>query len=414
MCSIFGAIGHNVDNGIIDAIREAARDRGRDGGRMEAYPLSGDRVAVLGNWRATPTTEIVTGTDLQPYDGVVHNGTIANDHELGNPHGVIDSRIIPVVIDRHEGRTGVSSLAHALRHLKGSFALAVRSPHTVFLAANYKPLHYLEIDGSIYFSSMERHLSSLAPFGRRPVALDPYSVLDLTTHETVMLPRHTSRRALVICSSGLDSTTVAYVLRHDGWSVDLVHFMYGCHAQTREVNRVRDIAADLGCRAIFQSLDYGDSDGDSPLLTDGEIATGVRGAEFAHEWVPARNLLMVARAVAYAEANDYGAVALGNNLEESGAFPDNEERFTELLNAVLPFAVQANRKVELLSPVGNLMKHEIVALGTRLGVPFGLTWSCYRGGDEHCGVCGPCHMRRIAFMRNGLTDPVFQDQAVMS
>jgi len=156
-------------------------------------------------------------------------------------------------------------------------------------------------------------------------------------------------------------------------------------------------------------LDYSQSAGNSPLLTDGQIAPGVTGAEYAHEWVPARNLLMIAKAVAYAEANGYGAVALGNNLEEGGAYPDNEEQFTTLLNAALPYAVQEGSKVELLAPVGMLMKHEIVALGARLGVPYELTWSCYRGGEHHCGACGPCFMRREAFRRNGLVDPAFEE-----
>jgi 7-cyano-7-deazaguanine synthase len=116
---------------------------------------------------------------------------------------------------------------------------------------------------------------------------------------------------------------------------------------------------------------------------------------------------MLANAVAYAEANNHDVIALGNNLEESGAYPDNEEEFTHLLDGVLDYAVQEGRQVRLVAPVGHLMKHEIVRLGVDINAPLDLTWSCYKDGDKHCGECGPCFMRRTAFERNGLTDPVF-------
>jgi len=111
-------------------------------------------------------------------------------------------------------------------------------------------------------------------------------------------------------------------------------------------------------------------------------------------------------AIAIAEAYDFDAVASGVNLEESGAYPDNEMEFVRLLSKVAPYAVRPNKKVELLMPVGNLVKHEIVRLGVEIGAPLHLTWSCYEGGEKHCGKCGPCYMRKWAFKINGLKDPV--------
>jgi len=99
-------------------------------------------------------------------------------------------------------------------------------------------------------------------------------------------------------------------------------------------------------------------------------------------------------------------VVLGNNLEEAGAFSDNEMMFVRKLNELLPYATNLQKRVQVLMPVGHLMKHEIVRLGLRLGAPLDVTWSCYYGGEKHCGRCGPCYMRKKAFDIVGVKDPV--------
>tara|TARA_R110000824_G_C15221116_1_gene677589 strand:+ start:934 stop:2166 length:1233 start_codon:yes stop_codon:yes gene_type:complete len=406
MCSIYGAYSKTgkIDHKALSKIRHLAKDRGRDGGRHECLSLENGTEIVLGNWRATPTTEVMAAPS-QPYGGIVHNGTIANDKELGGREGEVDSMVLQRVLDR----TNLTALVKSLGSVKGSYALGVSSKDKLYLATNYKPIYLLAKGEAFYFSSMERHLLPLCKLGQRPQRISPYTAMDLSTGETQGLKRESNMRALVICSSGLDSTTVAYMLKERGYDVGLLHFTYGCKAESREANLIQQIAADLECGATFLPIDYSQFKGSSPLLTDGDIAVGEEGAEFAHEWVPARNLVMIAHAVAYAEANGFGSIALGNNLEESGAFPDNEEEFTHLLDQVLDYAVHDGRQVRLLSPVGHLMKHEIVKTGVGLGVPYELTWSCYRGGEAHCGNCGPCFMRREAFRRNKLNDPTIYE-----
>lgn len=404
MCSIYGAIGSRIDLDTLASIAERAKDRGRDGGRSEQFNLSGGQVAIVGNWRAAPTTELHWSA-FQPYDGIVHNGTIANDKELGNAEGNIDSMVLPLVIDR----TDVDSVAQSLSDkIVGSYAIACVTPDTVVLACNYKPIYYWQNEEAVYFSSMARHFDSVLPFGQAPVKLEPYTAVDLLTGRKAAIRRRSIRRALVIASAGLDSTVAATKLIADGWDVTLLHYTYGCRAQGKEVSSIMSIADALGCTVQFVNIPSELLGNASPLLNDtSDIAGGIAGAEFAHEWVPARNLVMIAMATAIAEAHGYGAVVLGNNLEESGAYPDNEEEFTNLLNQALNYAVADGNLVQVLAPVGNLMKHEIVKLGLELGAPMHLTWSCYHGGDKHCGHCGPCFMRRTAFERNGHTDPVF-------
>ena len=250
MCSIFGAVGQ-PDDAIIERLRKNAGDRGRDGGRMERYQLEDGRVAILGNWRATPTPEQQQGR-LQPYDGLVHNGTIANDGELGAQPGEIDSEVLARVLARHS----LEALVASLERVVGSFALGMVGPSTVYLACNYKPVHYWCAGDTTYFSSMERHFEGVMPFGVRPAALEPYSCIDLTTREVMRLWRKFSRRAVVIASAGLDSTVVATRLVRDGYDVMLLHFRYGCRAESREAACIPKIAARLGCDYTVLPLPY--------------------------------------------------------------------------------------------------------------------------------------------------------------
>lgn len=400
MCGIWGAYGQPNET-ILKPLSEAARSRGRDGGGSATYELFDGRLAVLGNWRATPTPEVEKGRS-QPYGRIVHNGTISNDDELGRKPGEVDSEVLPRVLDL----SSAQALRGSLGKVVGSYAIAAASEDTVLLACNYKPIHYWSDGTTVYFSSLADHFRGLLPWGQAPVRMRPYSVLDLRSAETWALPRKRPDPVLVIASAGLDSTTVAYHYKAQGRDVTLLHFQYGCLAQNRETQLVRRLAAHggMGFKLMVMPNEPGAS-----KLTDGSggIAGGIAGAEFAHEWVPARNLVMLSLATAYAEANGFGTIALGNNLEEAGAYPDNEEQFTLDFDRVLDGAVQNGHEVRVEWPVGHLMKHEIVSLGLSLGVPYGLTWSCYRGGDRHCGLCGPCFMRKHAFERVGAKDPVF-------
>lgn len=409
MCSIFGAVGPRLteDDPILQRLREAAGDRGRDGGRMQFYDVAAPaHRAALGNWRATPTPEVEVAP-FQPYDGVVHNGTIANDRLLGALAGEVDSMVLPRVLDR----SSLEAFASSVLQLVGSYALAVVAPvrGTVFAAVNYKPLHYwMSADGTVYFSSMARHFRGCLPYGTAPRRLPPYTAIDLFSGEALPLLGPAPKKVVVIASAGLDSTVAATTYARQGWEVRLLHFRYGCRAETREAQLIPQIAEALGASYAFLDVDYTRLAGGSPLLdASAPISGGVSGSEYAHEWVPARNLVLISLAAAYAEANGFHVIALGNNLEEAGAYPDNEEQFTLILDEALPFAVQNGYRLRLESPVGNLMKHEIVALGRRLEAPLHLTWSCYRGGERHCGECGPCRMRRTAFERGGAVDPVF-------
>ena len=414
-CSICGST--DIDTATSNYIWRASRNRGRDAEGKYVRRLSTDlpfHLSVMEHWignhRATPTTEVEHPIEAQPVgttDRFVLNGVIANDKELGVRPGEADTSVLPRVLDV----TSLEAFRDSLLKIKGSYAIAVlrEADGAILLACNYKPIWIAQVWGEWYFSSLEEHF----PPNVHPWRMPAYSVMDLISGDALGLPRLQSPRALVIASSGLDSTAVAaYAATHHN-TVRLLHFNYGCRAETRETERIHVIATYLDihfradCTSHVYNLSYDGMTGGSPLLNDtDEIAGGVEGTEYAHEWVPARNLVMLSIATAYAEANGYGHIYLGTNLEEGGAYPDNEYQFLCDFNTLLANAVQNGVKIEVHTPVGNLMKHEIVKFGTELGTPFGLTWSCYQGGLRACGKCGPCFMRMTAFKRNGMRDPI--------
>jgi 7-cyano-7-deazaguanine synthase len=469
MCSIFGALVWNQFNDVcnletnrfLETMYRTAHLRGRDGRGYSVHSLTGGRVTkvdtanvdfatlkaptvefnsgrqvVIGNTRAEPTTEFVRekkDTDQQPYGNgewqIVHNGTIANDAALRDvvafDKGMktklmvktkVDSAAIVETLELNSLEEGdaFEVFCSTVQALKGSYAILATSGRVeeIYVAANYRPIWYVTTGFGVFFASTRDSF----PRDYVPQMVQPYSVMyfavdkngKLQVHKRLLNPPTVdSHKALVVCSGGLDSVVSAMHAKEVlGHQIELIHFHYGSRAGDPELKAIMEVAEFMGVKLHVKMLPMWDRE-DSPLLqSDSKIAGGEAGAEFAHEWVPARNLVMLAVATAFAEAKGFKYIVLGNNLEEAGAYPDNEPEFIDKFNDMLPFAVGDGKKVTVVMPVGNMMKHEIVKLGHEIGAPMHLTWSCYRAGRMHCGKCGPCFMRRTAFEINKLPEVI--------
>jgi len=386
-----------------------------------------DVSVIIGNTRAEPTTEFVsdkTSADIQPFESqhivVSHNGTIANDAELEQNYKLqratpVDSAVLPLLFE-HLG------ICPALNKIAGSFAIAAadsRYPRILHLARNFKPISY-QLDhkaGVLWFAPSSDHLQpgyevSCDPTVERIVNIPPYTYLQLDGHsgsikrQTLDSGHRTKpKRTLVIASGGLDSTVVATLLRRAGRKLTLLHFQYGCRAEYREEEAIRQIAANLGVETMFVDASWLGKLGTSSITEAGApIAPGREGAEFPHEWVPARNMVMIAAACAIADARGHDSIALGTNLEEGGAYSDNTREFIQTMSNASNVGTQARPIVE--DPIGHLVKREIVRLGIAIDAPLHLTWSCYESGAWHCGRCGPCYMRQKAFFMNEVKDVI--------
>lgn len=433
MCAIVGAVLHNIDtyskvdivNNLLNEIMRNSTARGRDGWGVRVVTAAGvhnqmksntpvpneyiqyllhpvGTATIIANLRAEPTTEYVkvkSTNDQQPYTladkAIVHNGTIANDKQLRTYRYPTDIDSAAVI----EQLAETDIFIDAINTLQGSFAILSQDPNVYQLhyACNYRPLWVMHNELGSFIASSSDYLPTASTM------LQPYTYGAITSTNTAQFNLHkasSNQKALVVCSGGLDSTVAATLANETHDSIDLLHFTYGCRAEANEVKAVRAVAEYFNCNVIEMPINVYNPSDSKLLQADDSIAGGEAGAEFAHEWVPARNLLMLALATAHAEVHNYTTIVLGNNLEEAGAYPDNEPEFVKRFDQLLPFAVGANKELRVIMPVGNMMKHEIVAAGLKHNAPMHLTWSCYRNRDKHCGKCGPCFMRKTAFEIN--------------
>ena len=395
---------------------------------------------IMNNNRAEPTTEYIKNKsflDVQPfnYNGTVvaHNGTIANDKEIEIKYGLkrktkIDSAIVPILLNTQWDGKNEEKLIYLLRdEILGSYAFSIwdkRNPNTLWLAVNYKPLYLLmdKKNNIIYYTSLESYFdiedyNNYFNSDLKIKEIKPYTLLKINNKEIKSFSLYKNRninkkeKALVICSSGLDSTVSATWAKKTGYDISLIHFKYGCRSQNAEERAIKNISKFLNCELITIPIDiFKNVIKNSRLINfkeTGELMKergGEKSAELAWEWVPARNLIFLSLAAGYAEAMKFDYLILGGNLEESSSYADNELIFQKKFNDLLPNSLNLQNRVRLLTPVANLMKHEIIKLGIEIGAPLHLTWSCYEDGEIPCGNCGPDYMRKMGFKMNKIKD----------
>lgn len=215
---------------------------------------------------------------------------------------------------------------------------------------------------------------------------------------------------IVICSGGLDSVSLAHKTAAERRLAALLSFDYG-QRHVKEVESARACAARLGVpHRVVDLRSVGAALSGSALTDDVEVPDG----HYAEETmkitiVPNRNAIMLAIAFGMAAAQKAGAVAAAVHGGDHFIYPDCRPGFISAFQAMQDHALEGVAEVELWTPYVHGSKADIVADGARLRVPFAETWSCYKGGQNHCGRCGTCVERREAFHLAGVEDPTTYD-----
>ena len=216
-------------------------------------------------------------------------------------------------------------------------------------------------------------------------------------------------KVVAIYSGGMDSTVLLYHLHSQGYDVKALSVDYG-QRHRKELDSARTI-----CRMLGITHEVADLRGITHLLkgsslTDSEI--DVPEGHYAEESmkvtvVPNRNMIMLSVAIGYAISLGANFVAYGAHAGDHVIYPDCRPEFASAVNTAAMLADW--HQVELLRPFIRLTKAEIAKRGTELNVPFDQTWSCYKGGERHCGRCGTCVERAEAFRLAGIDDPTLYE-----
>ena len=214
--------------------------------------------------------------------------------------------------------------------------------------------------------------------------------------------------AVVIVSGGMDSVTLAYLLDSEGYEMHLISVDYG-QRHRKEISYAQRCAGRLG--ATFDVADISEVGrllSGSALTDDVEVPHGHYAAEnMAVTVVPNRNAIMLSIAYGVAVARDARIVAAAVHAGDHYVYPDCRPEFIEAFDSMQRRAVEGfgDPELRLHAPFLGKTKAEIVEIGARLDVPYEDTWSCYEGGDLHCGLCGTCNERKEAFQIADVPDP---------
>ena len=209
--------------------------------------------------------------------------------------------------------------------------------------------------------------------------------------------------SVIVYSGGLDSTTLLYEERE---RVALaVTFDYGSNHAAREIACARHHCALLGIEHLVIELGFMGQYFQSSLLSGADaIPSGNYDEEnMKSTVVPFRNGIMLSIACGLAESRGLKRVLIANHGGDHAIYPDCRPEFIDAMDAAMRAGTYVN--VEIAAPYTNLSKADLVRRGAKLGVDYSQTYSCYRGGEQHCGTCGTCTERREAFREAGIPDP---------
>lgn len=225
---------------------------------------------------------------------------------------------------------------------------------------------------------------------------------------------NSSRKAVVLISGGLDSTTVLAMVKAQGYEVYGLSFQYG-QRHSVELEAAKRVAAHFGVKDHKTAQIDLRLFGGSALTDDIDVPKHSSAEQMASEipvtYVPARNTIFLSFALAWAETLRAYDIFIGVNVLDYSGYPDCRPEFIrafeELANLATAYGVEGGQRIKIHTPLINLSKADIVKKGLELGVDYSVTLSCYdpSPAGEACGACDACQLRQKGFSENGMKDP---------
>lgn len=222
------------------------------------------------------------------------------------------------------------------------------------------------------------------------------------------------RKAVILLSGGLDSAIALHLAKSEGFELHTISFDYG-QRHNRELNAAKAVAQQAGVanhQVVTLKLDkWGGSS-----LTDKQMVVedgNVNRSDIPVTYVPARNMVFLSVAASLAEAIGAQDIFIGVSQVDYSGYVDCRQEFIDgmekAINLGTVMGAEKNQPIKIHAPFVNKTKAEEIQLGVKLGVDFGLTWSCYRGGEKPCGTCDSCLLRAKAFAEAGVIDTALEE-----
>ncbi|MDP3041629.1 MAG: 7-cyano-7-deazaguanine synthase QueC [Candidatus Omnitrophota bacterium] len=212
-----------------------------------------------------------------------------------------------------------------------------------------------------------------------------------------------AKTAVVLLSGGLDSATALYFAKAKGYQCRCLIFDYG-QLHKKEITSAVNIAKASRCPYEILKIGFpwrGSALLDKKVKISKKIKPGIPST-----YVPARNIIFLSFALSFAETIKAKAIFIGAHAQDYSGYPDCRPEFFQVFAEMAKVGTYGGGRIKILAPLLNKKKAQIISLGQRLGVPFNLSWSCYRGAKLPCGICDSCYYRAKGFKEAGLADPL--------
>lgn len=210
------------------------------------------------------------------------------------------------------------------------------------------------------------------------------------------------KKAIVLLSGGLDSATTLYIAKRAGYNTQCLIFNYN-QRHRKEIECSKEIAKKTksSFKVVKIKLPWR---GSSLLDKNTKLPQNRKSKGIPSTYVPARNTIFIAFAISWAEAIKAEAVYIGANAVDYSGYPDCRPEYFMRYKALVKEGLKKNN-IRIQTPLIDKTKAEIIKIGISLGVPYHLTWSCYKGDKEPCMKCDSCRLRRKGFREARIKDP---------
>lgn len=212
------------------------------------------------------------------------------------------------------------------------------------------------------------------------------------------------KQAVVLLSGGLDSATVLYLAKARGYLCRCLIFNYS-QLHIKEIRQAGRIAKAAGCAYKILKIDFpwkGSALLDRKIKIPEKISRGIPVT-----YVPSRNIIFLSFAASFAETIGAQSIFIGAHAQDYSGYPDCRPEFFAAFSKMVKAGTYGG--FSILAPLLRKNKSQIILMGQKLGVPFELTWSCYRGAKTPCAKCDSCYYRAKGFKEAGLVDPLMKE-----